>query len=190
VDSRPPLEIAAEVVSRAAERRASERRGPRVDPKDEITLIPGTKKAAGIESVIDAARSAHGAPMSATEDTDRRPTSPAPAPVAPVYDPDDEGTEVTASMVLPPNIGDIIDEAEAERLAAETKTSVTALDPMRVALVQIFDGAGPRVLPLAPEEAAPPGAALALLVPASREDAQRVRSMMGVVPEDRERRKK
>lgn len=182
VDSRPPLDIAAEVVSRAAERRAEQLRGPMADPKDEITLIPGTKKAAGIESVIDAVRGAQSSPASAAADTDCRPTSPAPPPVVADYDPDFEGTEVTASMALPPNIGDIVDEAD--RFEGPTMTSGAALEPMRVALVQIFDGAGPRVLPLAPKEPAPPGAALALLVPASREDASRVASMMGVDPKD------
>ncbi|MBW2456217.1 MAG: hypothetical protein JRI68_16985 [Deltaproteobacteria bacterium] len=182
VDSRPPLDIAAQVVSRAAERRAEQPRGPMADPKDEITLIPGTKKAAGIESVIDAVRTTHASPASAAADTDRRPTSPAPPPVAGDYDPDYEGGEVTASMVLPPNIGDIVDEAD--RFEGPTMTSGTAIKPMRVALVQIFDGAGPRVLPLAPKEPAPPGSALALLVPASRKDASRVASMMGVDPKD------
>ena len=71
-----------------------------------------------------------------------------------------------------------------------TMTSGTAVEPMRVALVQIFDGAGPRVLPLAPKESAPPGSALVVLVPASAEDASRVVSMLGVDPEERGNRRK
>ncbi len=179
-DSRPPLELAAEVISRAAERRAGRQAAIAARLKDEITLIPGTKKAAGVESAIEAERSAQAKSAAATGEVDRRPTCPAPAPRFAMGEPDEDGNEVTASMALPANIGDIIDEADAARSAvgSTTQPALTSVDPSRVALVDVFDGGGPRLLALSAEEAAPPGSAVALLVPASREDARRVASML------------
>jgi hypothetical protein len=190
VDSRPPLELAAEVISRAAEKRAGREAALAARLKDEITLIPGTQKAAGVESAIQAERAAQFRRIVPEGEVDRRPTCPAPAPQGYLDDVDDDGTEVTESMVLPPNIGDINEEADAARsaLGSVTLPALTSVDPSRVALVQVFDGGGPRVLPLAPDEEAPPGSAVALLVPSSREDARRVASMLGAKPDGRDKR--
>ncbi len=190
VDSRPPLEVAAEVLSRVAESRVGHAAAEAARLKEEITLIPGTKKAAGIESAVEVARAAYARVGDAPGEVDRRPTSPAPAPRTADGDADDDGSEVTESMELPPNIAEIIDEAEAARteVGSTTLRAATSVDARRVALVQIFDGGGPRVLPLAPGESAPAGAAVALLVPASPEDDRRVASMLGITADDGDER--
>jgi len=167
VDSRPPAPLRRE--SRTASVAGSGEPGRPVS--DEITLIPGTKKAA--DAAIAPSPSAQRPPTTRTGDTSTMPAYRIGQPF------EDEAGEVTTSMQRPPNMDELIDAAEREHGAGSvTRPAMAAVHPTRVALLASADGGAPRVILLAPGAPVPPGAAVAALLPASRSDAQRAATLL------------
>jgi hypothetical protein len=134
-----------------------------VDPPDEITNIPFTQKAAGVEALRRAT-----------------PIPPANLRTLPAH----ELREHT--QLSPPNFDDaptvtmkgspVSDEHTMESFPPQTAVPPT-VEPRRVALIATADGDA-RVIALPPGASAPDGAAVALLFPVTKQDAARVAHLL------------
>ena len=169
VDSSPRRHIAA------AARTLLEGTAPTSD--GEITLVPFTKKAASVTAVSRipdqagyARQKLPGADTIAMDDH---------ADAA--GDELDPANASTVAMRVPPNVDDISDlDSIGDAPISETARAMTAVPKHRVALLASPDGHDPRVMLLRDGMAAPPGAGLAYLIPASSGDASRVGQLLDV----------
>jgi hypothetical protein len=147
----------------------------------EITLVPFTMKAASerqalVPAVRRVAERREARPGARTLQVAQFPAMPeARAADLPPYV--DEPEESTVAMAAVPNAHEISDQdSHASSVAADLAT----VPRHRVALVASPDGHDPRVLPLARGAAAPADSGVAILIPVSSRDAQRIAQLLGL----------